>query len=266
MIRPPILSRFNASDKLLPLKGKSAELFTGFSFARTHTGVLAMAHKTPTTVISHWNKFIENLEASPMEFYASVEQAIQKRQVPDTKTSRVDWREGGAFSARREYLRVAREKLVFDVCGAPFGTGFFFSWWLAELTPSPVWPTLIAIGVMFLLFFVFLFLIYNLGFFGLFFFFVLFFLLLWVMVTSITGGEAEWVEYVLVIPLVGPLLERLFRPLTYYRMDTALMYQSIVHAAVMEVVDEMIQRKGIRALTELERKPVLREFFHGRWG
>jgi hypothetical protein len=220
-----------------------------------------MAHKTPTTVISHWNKFIESLEASPMDFYASVEQAIQKRQVPDIKTSRVDWREGGAFSARREYLRVAREKLVFDICGAPFGNGFFVSWWLGELTPSPLWPTLIAIGVMFGLFFVFLFLIYNLGLLGLFLFFVGLFLLLWLMASSIREGEAEWVEYVLVIPFVGPLLERLFRPLTYYRMDTALMYQSIVHAAVMEVVDEMTQRKGIRALTELERKPILREFF-----
>jgi hypothetical protein len=39
---------------------------------------------------------------------------------------------GGPASAKREYLQVGREKLIFDICGAPFGTGFFVSWWLAE--------------------------------------------------------------------------------------------------------------------------------------
>ena len=97
---------------------------------------------TPTAVISHWYKLIENLQASSMEFYSSIESAIQRRQVPDTKPSRVDWRESGFTSARREYLRVARGRHVFDICGAPFGTGFFVSWWLGEARPSPVWPSI----------------------------------------------------------------------------------------------------------------------------
>ncbi len=37
----------------------------------------------------------------------------------------------------RIYQRIGRKKLVFDVCGAPFGKGFFVSWWMGPL-PNPV--------------------------------------------------------------------------------------------------------------------------------
>ena len=36
-------------------------------------------------------------------------------------------------SGKRTYLRVSREGLNFDICAAPFGTGYFFSWWLAKI-------------------------------------------------------------------------------------------------------------------------------------
>lgn len=157
-------------------------------------------------VISHWNQLLSGLQASPKEFYAAVEQAIEQRQVPDTKRSRVDWHEGGLFSAKREYLRVKRKEYIFDICGAPFGTGFFVSSWLGEV-PS---------GLLALL--------------------------------------AE-------IPVIGYLVQRLVRPATYYKIDTALMFQSAVHGAVLDVVDGLLSAKGLRALSELERKPILREFF-----
>src|ERR1039457_3333924 len=89
-----------------------------------------------SSVISHWHHPIENFQTSPMDFYAAVELALQPRQIQDLSTSRVDWKEGGLLSARREYLRVKRGKLAFDICAAPFGTGFFFSSWLAEV-PAP---------------------------------------------------------------------------------------------------------------------------------
>lgn len=149
-------------------------------------------------IISHWNKMFEGLQASPKEFYGAVERAIEKRQVPDVKRSRVDWREGGLLSAKREYLRVQRHEYVFDVCGAPFGNGFFISWWL---------------------------------------------------------GESQ--GCLATIPGIGAFL----RPATYYRIDTASMFQGAIHAAVLEVIDEMTTAKGLRALTELERKPILRDFF-----
>lgn len=39
------------------------------------------------------------------------------------------------------------------------------------------------------------------------------------------------------------------------------MFQTSVRQAVIEVVDQVTSAKGIRALTELERKPVMRDFF-----
>ena len=87
----------------------------------------------PTQFLSHWFHLIEGLQASPMEFYNSVETAIQKRQIPEVRMSRVDWREAGIFSAKREYLRVQWKEFIFDVGGAAYGGGFFVSCWLGEL-------------------------------------------------------------------------------------------------------------------------------------
>lgn len=68
----------------------------------------------------------------------------------------------------------------------------------------------------------------------------------------------------LYIPIIGPifgLFVWLFRRETYWRIDTALMFQESVHAAVLEVIDEFIKTQGLRALSELERKPIMRELF-----
>ena len=145
-------------------------------------------------VVSHWYHLIEGLQESPLEFYMQIGSALEKRAIPEAAQSRVDYREGGLLSAKREYLRVRRREYTFDICGAPFGTGFFISWWLVE--------PLGCLGAMF------------------------------------------------------PFLRR---KATYYRIDTTLMFQEAVHAAVLEVIDGMTSAKGIRALSELERKPILRQ-------
>src|SRR5438874_1365988 len=99
----------------------------------------AMATRVSDTgVISHWHKLFDNFQASPLEFYSSVEAALQPRRVADISTSRLDWKEGGMVSARREYLRVMRGTLAFDICAAPFGTSFFFSWWLTREPPAHI--------------------------------------------------------------------------------------------------------------------------------
>lgn len=160
---------------------------------------------SPTRFISHWYGLIENLQTSPREFYASVEAAIQRRQVPNALMSRIDWPEAGLFSAKREYLRVRRNEYIFDICGAPFGNGFFVSWWLGELE----------------------------------------------------GCLASFME----VPFFGFFLGLFFGRQTYYQIDTALMFQEAVRHSVNEVIDQLTSAKGIRGPTELERKPILREFF-----
>jgi len=158
-----------------------------------------------TEFIAHWNAFVEGFQGSPLEFYTQVEAAIRERQMTDYHASRVDWREGGILSAKREYLRVRRKEFAFDICGAPFGNGFFFSSWLGEI-PSGFWAL------------------------------------------------------VSLIPIFGVFAHWAFRRKTYYRIDTAMMFRALVHNAVLDVIDEMTKQRGLRQLTELERKPVMRAF------
>jgi hypothetical protein len=212
-------------------------------------------------VISHWHHPIENFQTSTMEFYTAVEQALKPREVPDYSVSRIDWREGGVLTARREYLRIGHGKLAFDLCAAPFGTGFFFSWWLAELPPTHALLWALLIGFLGLIFIGGMMVVYGLS--GLFWGIILgigvLFLVGFLLKEGQLGSEVEAI--VLSIPILGALYERFFQPSTYYKTDTTLMFQSVVHTAVLEVVDQVISAKGARPLTELERKPIMREFY-----
>ncbi|MBN1827271.1 MAG: hypothetical protein JW958_13515 [Candidatus Eisenbacteria bacterium] len=225
---------------------------------------------------SHWSTLVENFQASSQEFYASLEEALKRRQIPHISTSRVVYPETGAFSPKREYLRVKREDLLFDICAAPFGTGFFFSWWLtmkerrwgllwgivffsvlsvltrllfpvlAPLVANVIGSPLMLMGatdhsVLYLL-------VAILVFFG----------MLWVSALLARVGFTLFEEAILSIPLLNLFYAWIFRPLTYYRVDTMLMFEKMVQTAVLEVIDSMTSAKGIRALSEDERKPIHR--------
>ena len=77
---------------------------------------------------------------------------------------------------------------------------------------------------------------------------------LWIVNLQAKTGELsdDWVR---VLPIIGPLYIWLFKPATYYRIDTMEMFQKAVHNAVLEVLDEITKDAGVRALSELERKP-----------
>lgn len=212
-------------------------------------------------VVSHWHHPVENFNTSTMDFYTAVEAALQPREVPDCTVGRIDWRESGVLSARREYMRIKRGKLAFDLCAAPFGTGFFFSWWLAELPPSH--PLLWAA-----LFFFSLCLIFGLcvgiyGLWGVLIGIAACFGAVWLLGYLIRNHHfGEHIEdAVLAIPVLGWLYVKFFAPPTYYKMDSTIMFQSVVHAAVLEVVDALLSAKGVRALSEAERKPIMRDFY-----
>ena len=168
-----------------------------------------MGRARPASIISHWDQMIQGMQQSSNEFYAAIDLQLAPHMLADTKTERVNIAEGGIFSAKREYLQVRRNEHVFHICAAPFGNGFFVSWWLGEIE-SGLFATL-----------------------------------------------AE-------IPFIGVVV-RLFRsavkPITYFRVDTALMFQSVTHGAVLAALDEVTTAKGLKALSELERKPVMRDFF-----
>lgn len=164
-----------------------------------------MAHAVPTSILSHWNHMLPGLSQSSKEFYTAVEEFLGERNMQNVKAERISLAEGGVFSAKREYLQIRRSEHVFHICAAPFGNGFFISWWLGH----------------------------------------------------VESGFWKWLSE---LPVIGIFLGKL-KPLTYYKIDTALMFQSATHGAVLEALDSITNAKGMRALTELERKPVMRDFF-----
>jgi hypothetical protein len=80
----------------------------------------------------HWFQGFEHLHLSAQEFYAFLEGYVRDMQLPDVRVRRVTHSEGGLLSANREYLRFSRREYVFDICAAPFGHGFFISYWQVD--------------------------------------------------------------------------------------------------------------------------------------
>jgi hypothetical protein len=211
-----------------------------------------MARK-PARVISHWYHYVEGFATSAMDFYASVEESVKGRELPGASLSRVEFKEGGVLSAKREYLRVQREKTVFDLCAAPYGKqGYFFSWWLAELPGNPlVWLfATLGIGFAYLVLFGILWAMLGDSCGGIV-LFILFVLAgipggLYALGYGVREGAIGDEEVVLAMPFVGWLYERVFQPTTYYRIDTALMFQEAVRASVNEVLEGLFSDQGLK--------------------
>src|SRR3984885_15199518 len=201
-------------------------------------------------VISHWDQLIENFQASSLEFYNSIEKALEGRAVPEIHWTRVEHKEGGLASAKRQYLRPQRGKYAFDICAAPFGTGFFVSSWFTE-PPLPfafIYTLAFLFGVMIAMDIAF-----GIGMamgvvtkgyaFGMFLGGCAALLgvpaFLWLIGNGIRQGTIRGESTVLAMPLVGWVYERIFAPSTFYAMDTALMFQKVVHQSVQEVIDCM---------------------------
>jgi hypothetical protein len=150
---------------------------------------------------NHWQHHFDALHYSSKEFYQTLEDVIAKKEMPNLKVSRVALTESGFGSPQREYLRIERNHLLFDICAAPFGHRFFVSWW--------------------------------------------------------QGERKNFIHlFIAAIPFAGKYLERALFPTTYYIIDTEEMFKQSIHTVVLTIVDEITKEKGIRGLTELERKPI----------
>ena len=152
---------------------------------------------------------IPGMQQSSSDFYTAVDHALTSHGLDDTKCERVNLAEGGLLSAKREYLQVRRKGHVFHICAAPFGAGFFISWWLGEVRSGPI-------------------------------------------------AELTAIPY---LGAVIAFIASAAKPMTYYKIDTALMFQSVTHGAVLEALEQVIDAKGMRALSDAEKKPIMRDFF-----
>jgi hypothetical protein len=222
----------------------------------------------------HWSTLVEGLQASPQECYAAIEEAIRRREIPDVRASRVTFRESGFLSAERIYRRVGRKMLGFDICAAPFGNGFFFSWWQGELPQSNFVGCLVVLLAMSLAGYILrsfmgggeteetsrpLGQVLAVG-------LLLFLLAFYAVGKAIREGYLFSEDAILSMPLIGTAYDFVFHPPTYYKLDTIDMYQKAVHAAVLEVVDGVMSAKGLRALAPEARQPTLRDFLARRGG
>jgi len=205
-------------------------------------------------VLSHWHHSVEDFNTSTLEFYTNLEDALHTKEAPSVKTERLNWHETGLLSAKREYLRVSFGRFSFDICAAPFGKDFFFSWWLTKRRPDS--SLLIGCGGFVALIVLFAVLVVMAGpIFGI----LLFLIVLGAGLAALLNGafaSSELVEDVILsLPVVGALYRRFLKPVTYYTEDTRLIFEEAVHTIVLHHVEGLLQTKGARALAPDQTKP-----------
>jgi hypothetical protein len=211
-------------------------------------------------LLGHWVSFVDGFNMSPQEFYDTVEKELAARKVPGLEMSRVEYAEGGLLSDRRLYLRMLRERLAFDTCAAPFGTGFFFSCRTVHSPPVvKVWQILV---LLYLLQFIFSALFLLLGFkFAIVAFVSLLFAVGQVFQNALAVGLSDLDRLLMKTPVIGPMYERWIRKETYYREDTRLVYLKIVPEIIRVVADEVTGAKGVKLLDQYQRAPILGELY-----
>jgi hypothetical protein len=203
-------------------------------------------------VVGHWHTLIESFATSSLDFYKLVTAGIALRKIPNLTVSRVEWQESGLGSGKRVYLRVSREGLNFDICAAPFGTGYFFSWWLARI-PRILLDFAVLFGIA-IAGLICLSIASRQDCSGILMAPIMFFGLLFGAGFLVRYGDLGWEPIVLSMPITGFLYGFVFRPTTYFNEDTALMFRESVHHAVLEAIDQVTSAQGVRGLSEEARK------------
>ncbi len=191
---------------------------------------------------SKWHVLVQDFEISTDDFYLMVRDAVEAKRVPDLEITEIEFSEGGIFGARRRYLRLRRERLVFDVCSAPFGTSWFFSCRFGEIPMSlKLWEVVVmAILVSCVL-------LVHVAVFGLIGGPAIFLLngaAVIFLLNCLTATQLYGVDAILLrTPVVGAFHERYFRGNSYFRDDTRQMYLQTVDGLVRAAVEAAVGEK-----------------------
>jgi hypothetical protein len=192
---------------------------------------------------------------SAREFYEELEEAIRAKQWPGVQLFRIDHSEG-LFSHKREYLRVIRQRQLFDICAATFGKDYFFSVREAEI---PAVITARAFITCFVAFFLALSLCVNsLGiFFGSYAMVALVAFAIWFLFNILKLGLTKVDSLFLQLPVIGSVYEAYFRRDTYFQQDTRIFFIHAVNELVKKHVEETTSAKGLKYLNHYDNQPVL---------
>lgn len=213
-----------------------------------------------TDVIRHWYSLVRDFNTSTKNFYTEIEKELAARKVPGLDVSRVEFAEGGMLSDKREYLRMTRERLVFDICAAPFGTSFFFSCRFAEI-PSVIklWQLLVLLIALYIA----VSLAWKVGGFwmGSLALLTICAIVVYVLRNAVAMGLRDLDAQLVKSPVLGPLYERFFRKETYYREDTRLMYCDLVDEVVKGRAEDVTGAQGIKLIRFNDYNPVLAELY-----
>lgn len=201
-----------------------------------------------------WYVVLLDFEASTEEFYSAIEQDLAAREVQGLELSRIEYAEGGILSAKRAYLRMQRERLLFDVCSAPFGTSWFFSCRFSEkpltLRFSDLLLMALALGAFWFSY------VQLFGFFtGNLMFGATVLGIILAMICAVPFGFHDMDAALLQMPVVGAFYEILFRKDTYYRQNTRAAYMSIVNTIVRSRVTETARARGVENVQFVEETP-----------
>lgn len=210
--------------------------------------------KKKPEVLKHWYSVLPKFETSTADFYAAIQQELETQRLPGLFLERIDYAEGGVLSSKREYLRMRRERLVFDVCSAPFGTNWFFSCRFSEIPFTfRVWELLVILLVLTLVE------VFYVSLFGLTLGSVLFSSsllgLALLMRNLVAMGLADLDSALLQMPVVGAIYECFFRKESYYREDTRLAYIEIVDKLVRDKIGEVTGANGVQMVEYKDATP-----------
>ena len=226
--------------------------------------------------LDYKQNLVENFNCSPREFYALLGENLEKRRIPGLQADLVLMNESVGGSSKRLYLKIARERLAYYICAAPYGSGFFFSWRLVDERKFAKWYHLFgAFWVLSIVSDVLTRIITGHAFLTL-------DLTVWeafsirswvslgmlaVLITAVWSimriaaipGSERLANIIEKIPLFGPIFERFYRPDTYYREDTQKMYQKAFDSAVSESISAVTTPQGTRHPGARGSSPVLEE-------
>lgn len=84
-------------------------------------------------VLDEWQSWHNEFSFPPSHFFVLLRREIMRREAPGLNLKDIYLHEGSVlFSPKRRYLRIKRMDLVFEACAAPFGRGYFFSWYFGR--------------------------------------------------------------------------------------------------------------------------------------